>query len=226
MKEQKTFLDYLADIGAWVLGGAMFIYLGYRTLDFLTFTFREEDALFAYLGLFSTTIGAVIFALIYTRAFYYDRRARVWRSDESRKAISLVMMLICAGAEIALAVADMTIITAEKGGAIALTEGELKTFMWLTAGLAGLVGAAVAVIKMTPRHPQTDPEIDMSLQDANNNGVVDRNERKGQNNGQQNNQQSQKQVYASDVKNVSETQQAGQGATKQPTDGKDTAPKA
>ena len=78
MKEQKVFADYLAEIGAWVLGIAMFIYLGYRTLDFLTFTFREEDAFFAYLGLFSTTVGAVIFALIYKRSFYYDRKAKVW----------------------------------------------------------------------------------------------------------------------------------------------------
>jgi len=70
INEQKVFMDYLSDIGAWVLGGAMFIYLGYRSLDFLTFTFREEDALFAYLALFSTTIGAVIFAVIWQ--FFYS----------------------------------------------------------------------------------------------------------------------------------------------------------
>lgn len=179
MKEQKVFADYLAEIGAWVLGVAMFVYLGYRTLDFLTFTFREEDAFFAYLGLFSTTVGAVIFAIIYSRSFYYDRTSKVWRSDEFKKTVALVMTLICFAGEVALAVADMTIITAQKGGAVAMTEGELKTIMWLTAGLAGLVGAAVAVIKLTPRHPKTDPVMDMSDKDTDNNGVLDNRERGG-----------------------------------------------
>ena len=179
MKEQKVFADYLAEIGAWVLGIAMFIYLGYRTLDFLTFTFREEDAFFAYLGLFSTTVGAVIFAIIYSRSFYYDRTTKVWRSDEFKKTVALVMTLICFAGEVALAVADMTIITAQKGGAVMMTEGELKTIMWLTAGLAGLVGAAVAVIKLTPRHPKTDPIMDMSDKDTDNNGVLDSRERGG-----------------------------------------------
>lgn len=179
MKEQKVFADYLAEIGAWVLGIAMFIYLGYRTLDFLTFTFREDDVFFAYLGLFSTTVGAVIFAIIYSRSFYYDRTSRVWRSDEFKKTVSIVMTLICFAGEVALAVADMTIITAQKGGAVSMTEGELKTIMWLTAGLAGLVGAAVAVIKLTPRHPKTDPLIDMSDKDVDNNGIFDNRERGG-----------------------------------------------
>jgi len=179
MKEQKVFADYLAEIGAWVLGIAMFIYLGYRTLDFLTFTFREEDVFFAYLGLFSTTVGAVIFAIIYSRSFYFDRTLKVWRSDEFKKTVALVMTLICFAGEVALAIADMTIITAQKGGAVVMTEGELKTIMWLTAGLAGLVGAAVAVIKLTPRHPKTDPILDMSDKDVDNNGVLDNRERGG-----------------------------------------------
>jgi len=191
MKEQKVFADYLAEIGAWVLGIAMFVYLGYRTLDFLTFTFREEDAFFAYLGLFSTTVGAVIFAIIYSRSFYFDRTSKVWRSDEFKKTVALVMTLICFAGEVALAVADMTIITAQKGGAVVMTEGELKTIMWLTAGLAGAVGAAVAAIKLTPRHPNTDPEIDMSEIDADNNGVEDskeKNRNKGNNQNRPQNQ--------------------------------------
>ena len=89
------------------------------------------------------------------------------------------MTLICFAGEVALAVADMTIITAQKGGAVMMTEGELKTIMWLTAGLAGLVGAAVAVIKLTPRHPKTDPIMDMSDKDTDNNGVLDSRERGG-----------------------------------------------
>ena len=184
MKEQKTVLDYLSDLAAWVLGGAMFVYLGYRTLDFLTFTFREEDVMFAYLGLFSTTVGAVIFALIYIRSFYFDRKTRQWKSDEFRKTVAMVMMVICALGEVLLAVADMSIVTAEKGSVITLTPGALKTFMWLTAGLAGLVGAAIAAIKIVPRHPSTDPVIDMSEHDANNNGIMDNREGK-QNRAQQ-----------------------------------------
>lgn len=178
MKERKVFIDYLADVAAWSLGGAMFIYLGYRTLDFMAFTFRDDDVVFAYLGLFSTTIGAIIFALIYKRSFYFDRKSQVWRSDEFRKMVALVMMVICALGELIIAVADMTIISEIKSGTIIMTEGDLKTIMWFTAGLAGLVGAAIAAIKLTPRHPKTDPEIDMSELDADNNGELDAEENK------------------------------------------------
>ena len=184
-KEKKEVVDYLADITLWILGGVMFIYLGFRTLDFLTFTFREEDVIFAYLGLFSTTVGSIIFALIYKRSFYFDRKAQVWRSDEFRKMVSMSMMFVCAVGELLIAVADMTIIADIKAGTAMMTEGDLKSIMWLTAGLAGAVGAAVAAIKLTPRHPKTDPEIDMSLIDADNNGVEDAKEKPSKGGGQQ-----------------------------------------
>jgi len=177
MKEQKLFMDYLAELSAWLLGGAMFIYLGYRTLDFLTFTLREDDALFAYLGLFSTTGGAIIFALIRSRAFYFDRVTRKWRSDEFKKTISTVMMVVCFLGELLLAIADMSLVTSEKGGTFALTDGELKVLIWLTAGLAAAVGGAIASIKLTRPNPKTDPEIDMSDVDTNNNGVLDSREK-------------------------------------------------
>ena len=178
MNDKKTFMDYLADIGGWVLGIAMFIYLAYRTLNFLEFTFTDQDQMYKYLGLFSTTVGAVIFAIIFKRSFYFDRRARVWRSDEFRKAVSATMMVVCALGEVGLAFADMSIVTAMKTGVVTLSEGEINTFIWLTAGLAGLVGAAIAAIKLTAPHPKTDPEIDMSELDADNNGIFDRNEKK------------------------------------------------
>lgn len=189
LKEQKTFLDYLADIGAWVLGGAMFLYLGYRTLNFLSYTLSDQDQIYKYLGWFSTTIGAVIFAIIWKRSFYFDRRSGEWRSDEFRKTISLVMMIVCAFGEFALAAADMSLEAALKTGVVTMSEGELNTLILFTAGLAFLVGGAVAAIKMTPPHPRTDPIIDMSDQDADNNGVLDRNE---QNNRNQNRNQSQR----------------------------------
>lgn len=175
-KERKEAIDYAADLAAWVLGGAMFIYLGYRTLDFFIFTFRDEDVIFAYLGLFSTTIGAIIFALIWKRSFYFDRSTQKWRSDEFRKTISLGMMVVCALGELIIAVADMTIISDMRTGIVMMTEGDMKSIMWFTAGLAGLVGAAIAAIKLTPRHPKTDPEIDMSEQDTDNNGILDHKE--------------------------------------------------
>jgi len=172
--ERKEFLDYAAEIAAWVLGGTMFLYLGYRTLDFFTFTIRDGDGIIAYLGLFSTTIGAVIFALIWKRSFYFDRRTQKWRSDEFRKTIAGIMAAVCAIGELVIAVADMTIIADMRTDVLAMTESDLKTIVWATAGLAGLVGISIAIIKMTPPHPLTDPEIDMSDQDADNNGVLDR----------------------------------------------------
>lgn len=187
-KEKKEVVDYLADITLWILGGVMFIYLGFRTLDFLTYTFREEDVIFAYLGLFSTTVGSIIFALIYKRSFYFDRKSEVWRSDEFRKMVSMSMMVVCAVGELLIAVADMTIIADIKAGTAMMTEGDLKSIMWLTAGLAGAVGAAVAAIKLTPRHPQTDPEIDMSLIDTDNNGIEDSKEKNKPQNKQYQNQ--------------------------------------
>lgn len=176
MNERKEFLDYAAEIAAWVLGGAMFIYLGYRTLDFFTFTIRDSDAIIGYLGLFSTTIGAIIFSLIWKRAFYFDRRTGKWRSDEFRKTVAGIMAIVCALGELVIAVADMTIIADMRTGLVAMTESDLKTIIWATAGLAAMVGFSIAVIKMTPPHPFTDPEIDMSEQDANNNGILDRRE--------------------------------------------------
>jgi len=176
IKERKEFLDYTAELLAWVLGGTMFLYLGYRTLDFFTFTIRDGDGIIAYLGLFSTTIGAVIFALIWKRSFYFDRRTQKWRSDEFQKTISGMMAVVCAAGELVIAVADMTIIADMRTGLMTMTESDLKLVVWATAGLAGLVGVSIAVIKMTPPNPQTDPEIDMSDQDADNDGILDRNQ--------------------------------------------------
>jgi hypothetical protein len=174
----KETMDYIADYGGWTLGVAMYIYLGFRTLDFLTWSFREEDVFFAYLGLFSTTVGAIIFAVIWVRSRYFDARAGVWRVDEARKSVALVMMFICAGGEVLLAVADMSLVTTAKGAVPTMTVGQLKTYMWLTACLAALVGGAIAKIHLTPRHPKTDPIIDMSELDVDNNGVLDYREEK------------------------------------------------
>lgn len=177
-KDKKEGMDYLADLLLWTLGGAMFVYLGYRTLHFLGFTFAEEDVIYSFLGLFSTTIGAVIFAVSYKRSKYFDTRpaskgGQVWREDAFRKTVSMAMMIVCALGEVALAFADMSLVTAQRSGVVTLTEGELVTYMWVTAGLAFLVGGAVAAIKLTDRHPKTDPVIDMSDLDADNDGVLD-----------------------------------------------------
>lgn len=173
---QKTVLDYLAELGAWGLGIAMFIYLGYRTLNFLSFTFSEQDQVYKWLGMFSTTIGAVIFAVIWKRSFYFDKRTRKWRSDEFRKSVSMAMMVICALGEAGLAYADVSLTMSKRTNIITLSPGELNTFIVLTIGLAFLVGLSIAAIKLTPPHPRTDPEIDMSELDMDNNGVLDRNE--------------------------------------------------
>jgi hypothetical protein len=182
MKNQsgkKEGFDYLAELLLWVLGGAMFIYLGFRTLHFLGFTFAEEDQIYSYLGLFSTTVGAVIFAVSFKRSKYFDNRpaskgGQVWREDAFKKMVSMVMMVICALGELGLAFADMSLVTAQRGGTVTMTEGELVTYMWLTAGLAAAVGAAVFAIKLHDANPKTDPLVDMSIQDANNDGVLDR----------------------------------------------------
>jgi len=177
MKNQKTFIDYLADMGAWGLGLAMFIYLGYRTLNFVSFTFSEQDQIYKWLTLFSTTIGAIIFAVIYKRSNYFDYRTRRWRSDEFKKSVSLTMMIVCFLGEAGLAYADMSLEASKQLGVVTLSEGELRTFISLSVLLAFAVGVAVAAIKLTPPHPLTDPEVDMSALDTNNNGIFDRQER-------------------------------------------------
>jgi hypothetical protein len=175
---KKEGFDYLAELLLWALGGAMFIYLGYRTLHFLGFTFAEEDQIYSYLGLFSTTIGAVIFAVSFKRSKYFDLRpasagGQVWREDAFKKMVSMVMMVVCALGELGLAFADMSLVTAQRGGAVTMTEGELITYMWLTAGLAAAVGGAVFAIKLHDPNPKADPIVDMSDKDADNNGVLD-----------------------------------------------------
>jgi len=106
-----------------------------------------------------------------------------------------------------------------------MTEGELKTIMWLTAGLAGLVGAAVAVIKLTPRHPKTDPILDMSDKDTDNNGVLDNRERGGKTvnvNAMESQIAQLKAELRKRDENANKTQQDGQGATKPTANGTDT----
>lgn len=143
--KQKSVGSWLSEFGAWGLGGAMFVFLGFRTLHFLEWTFADQDKLFAYLGLFSTTLGAVIWGLIY----------RFGGMGSRNKAISLLMLGVDLIGEMALAVADMTLVTSQNGVGWSLTQGEVNTFIWAAAGLAAANGIAIFVVKLFPEenHP-------------------------------------------------------------------------
>lgn len=129
----------MAEFGAWALGIAMFVFLGYRTLHFLQWTFADQDQIFSYLGLFSTTCGAVVWGVIY----------RFGGLGERNKAIALLMLGIDLLGEMALAVADMTLVTSAREG-WTLTQGEINTFIWASAALAAMNGIAIFVVKLFP----------------------------------------------------------------------------
>ena len=132
MKEKDTGY-YIAEFGGYALAVAMFVFLAYRTYDFLAWTFRADQVLFAYLGLFATTGGAIIWGLIY----------RFSNLSNQMKAVAMSMMAVDLLGELLLAVADMTLVTAEKGAQYGLSAGQLTTAIWLSAGLAALNGVAI-----------------------------------------------------------------------------------
>ena len=142
---EKSVGHHIAEYGGYGLALAMFLFLAIRTYNFLAFTFRAEQALFAYLGLFATTIGAVI----------WGARYAFMKLDNGQKALALVMIVVDFMGELVLAAGDMFRVVSEKG-AFNLSDGETVILIWVTAGLAAMNGIAIFTQLMHQTNPTKD----------------------------------------------------------------------
>jgi hypothetical protein len=80
-----------------IISIGVMIFLGSHSLNFFTYTFTNDDALFAWLGLLLTSIGAVFWLGIF-----------LWNADTTlRQAIALIMMVAALAGEMITAVFDM-----------------------------------------------------------------------------------------------------------------------
>ena len=120
----------IAAIGEAILTIGVLIYLGKHSLNFFQETFKGQDEIFAWLGLLTTSGGAVIWLL----AFLYKSETNL------KKSISLLMVVVSILGEFMTASFDMYMNTT---GAT-WTPEDIRTMTYVIAGL-GLLSALAAI---------------------------------------------------------------------------------
>jgi hypothetical protein len=116
-----------------VLGVAMLLYLGLHSYNFFTFTFKGDQWIFAILGLFTTSIGFLLWLAIY-----------LWMAkDGLSKAVAIMMMFVSLGGEFVVAGFDMFMNISGRLEEAAWTATDLKYMSYAIAGLALLNGLAL-----------------------------------------------------------------------------------
>jgi len=132
--------DKGAGMGYWiglilkiVLAVAMIVYLGKHSLNFFLWTFQGKDQIFAWLGLFTTSIGVIIWLL----AFKYVAK-NTWE-----KAIALAMLFVSLLGEFAVAGFDMYMNVSGQIANVVWTQEDLRSMSYVIAGLALLNGLAL-----------------------------------------------------------------------------------
>jgi hypothetical protein len=118
-----------------VLGIAMLLYLGLHSLNFFTFTFKGEQWIFAILGLFTTSIGFLLWLAIY---LYVAK-------DGLQKAIAIIMIFVSLAGEFAVAAFDMYMNISGQLSTAVWTEADLRNMSYIIAGLALLNGLALVI---------------------------------------------------------------------------------
>jgi hypothetical protein len=118
-----------------VLAIAMLLYLGMHSLNFFTFTFKDDQFIFSILGLFTTSIGFLLWLAIY-----------LWvAEDNMRRAIAIAMMFISLMGEFAVAAFDMYMNISGNLSNFNWTVDDLRNMSYLIAGLALLNGFALVL---------------------------------------------------------------------------------
>src|SRR5688572_27567836 len=116
-----------------VLAGAMLLYLGMHSYNFFTFTFKGDQWIFAILGLFTTSIGFLLWLSIY-----------LWVAEDGmQKAIAIVMLFVSLFGEFLVAAFDMYMNISGQLSTITWTAEELRYMSYAIAGLALLNGLAL-----------------------------------------------------------------------------------
>jgi hypothetical protein len=132
MNENKT--GYWLGMGAKIiLAAAMLLYLGMHSYNFFTFTFKGDQWLFAILGLFTTSIGFLLWLAVYMFA----------AEDGLERAVALVMMFVSLGGEFAVAGFDMYMNISGQLATTTWTAEDLRSMSYIIAGLALVNGLAL-----------------------------------------------------------------------------------
>ena len=124
------FLGLFAKI---VLAVAMLLYLGMHSYNFFTFTFKGDQWIFAILGLFTTSIGFILWLVVYLYA----------AEDGLEKAVAIIMLFVSLLGEFAVAGFDMFMNITDTLATATFTAADLRNMSYIIAGLALLNGLAL-----------------------------------------------------------------------------------
>ena len=124
---------WLGAIAKVVLGVAMLLYLGMHSYNFFTFTFKGDQWIFSILGLFTTSIGFILWLAVY-----------LWAAEDGlERAVTLIMMFVSLLGEFAVAGFDMYMNITGSFNTAGFTDGDLRNMSYIIAGLALLNGLAL-----------------------------------------------------------------------------------
>jgi len=116
-----------------ILAVAMLLYLGMHSYNFFTFTFKGDQWIFSILGLFTTSIGFILWLVVYLYA----------AEDGLEKAISILMLFVSLIGEFAVAGFDMYMNITGSLATATFTAADLRNMSYIIAGLALLNGLAL-----------------------------------------------------------------------------------
>src|SRR5258706_11904196 len=131
-KNEKNVGWYLGLFAKIVLGVAMLLYLGMHSYNFFTFTFKGDQWIFAVLGLFTTSIGFILWLSVYMFA----------AEDGLSRAVALIMMFVSLFGEFAVAGFDMYMNISGALATATFTAGDLRDMSYIIPGLALVNGLA------------------------------------------------------------------------------------
>jgi hypothetical protein len=137
MSEEKELTKsagyYLGGIAKVVLAVAMLLYLGLHSYNFFSFTFKGDQWIFAILGLFTTSVGFILWLAVY-----------LWAAEDGlEKAVSIIMMFVSLFGEFATAGFDMYMNISDTMGMQQFTPTDVRNMSYIIAGLALLNGLAL-----------------------------------------------------------------------------------
>jgi hypothetical protein len=133
MDKNKSAGWYLGLFAKIVLGVAMLLYLGLHSYNFFTFTFKGDQWIFSILGLFTTSIGFLLWLAVYLYA----------AEDGLEKAISIVMLFLSLMGEFVVAGFDMYMNISDAMSQMVWTPEDLRNMSYAIAGLALANGLAL-----------------------------------------------------------------------------------
>lgn len=132
-KNNKSVGYYLGLFAKIILAVAMLLYLGMHSYNFFSFTFKGDQWIFSILGLFTTSIGFILWLVVYLYA----------AEDGLEKAVSIIMLFVSLLGEFAVAGFDMFMNITGSLATATFTAGDLRNMSYIIAGLALLNGLAL-----------------------------------------------------------------------------------